>query len=368
MGEVYRARDVRLGRDVALKLLPSAAASDVEGLQRFEQEARATAALNHPNITAIYDVGTHDGQPFVVSELLEGETLRQVLARGPLPVRTAVSHAQQIARGLAAAHRKGIVHRDLKPENLFVTRQGFVKILDFGLAKLTAPLGPLNADNETTAPGLILGTVGYMSPEQARADRIDHRSDIFALGIVLYEMLSGRKAFHGASAADTLSAILKEQPPELSQIVRDVPPGVERIVTRCLEKDREDRFQSASDLSFALEAVSGFSTPPVDVRIPTKRRTWRYVGRCDARCDRGCHGGTRRGPLVSVEGASAIPAADVPPRNGAGGPFCSRCPHRRVHSRVGGQACRALLDTAGSTRGALAPTDLGWFVRVVVEG
>ncbi len=278
MGEVYRARDVRLGRDVALKLLPSAAASDVERLQRFEQEARATAALNHPNITAIYDVGTHDGQPFVVSELLEGEPLREVLVRGPLPVRIAVSYAQQIARGLTAAHRKGIVHRDLKPENLFVTRQGFVKILDFGLAKLTAPLGPLNADNETTSPGLILGTVGYMSPEQARADRIDHRSDIFALGIVLYEMLSGRKAFHGASAADTLSAILKEQPPELSQIVRDVPPGVERIVTRCLEKDREDRFQSASDLSFALEAVSGFSTPPVDVYIPRKRRPWRYVG------------------------------------------------------------------------------------------
>jgi eukaryotic-like serine/threonine-protein kinase len=272
MGEVYRARDVRLGRDVALKLLPSAVADDVDRLQRFEQEARATAALNHPNITAIYDIGTYEGQPFVVSELLEGETLREALKAGALSVRTAVS----IARGLSAAHRKGIVHRDLKPENLFVTRQGLVKILDFGLAKLTAPLGPLNIDNETTAPGLILGTVGYMSPEQARADRIDHRSDIFAFGIVLYEMLSGRKAFQGASAADTLSAILKDQPPELSQIVRDVPPGVERIVTRCLEKDREDRFQSAADLGFALEAVSGFSAPIV-APLPSRRRRWRYV-------------------------------------------------------------------------------------------
>jgi eukaryotic-like serine/threonine-protein kinase len=278
MGEVYRAHDARLGRDVALKLLPVAFTNNPDRLQRFEQEARATAALSHPNITAIYDIGTYYGQPFVVSELLEGETLRAALASGALPIRTAVAHAQQIARGLSAAHRKGIVHRDLKPENLFVTRQGLVKILDFGLAKLTTPLSSLEIDNETTAPGLILGTVGYMSPEQARGEQIDHRSDLFALGIVLYEMLSGRKPFQGTSAADTLSAILKEHPPELSQIVRDLPPGIERIVTRCLEKDRDDRFQSASDLGFALDALSGVSTPPVAVKIPSKRRPWKYLG------------------------------------------------------------------------------------------
>ncbi len=278
MGEVYRAHDARLGRDVALKLLPAAFTTNPDRLQRFEQEARATAALSHPNITAIYDVGTYFGQPFVVSELLEGETLRAALVSGALPIRTAVAHAQQIARGLSVAHRKGIVHRDLKPENLFVTRQGLVKILDFGLAKLTTPLSPLEIDNETTAPGLILGTVGYMSPEQARGEQIDHRSDIFALGIVLYEMLSGRKPFHGTSAADTLSAILKEQPPELSQIVRDLPPGIERIVTRCLEKARDDRFQSAADLGFALDALSGVSTPPAVVRISSPRRPWKYLG------------------------------------------------------------------------------------------
>jgi hypothetical protein len=277
MGEVYRAHDSRLGRDVALKLLPSGLTTNPDRLQRFEQEARATAALSHPNITAIYDIGTYLGQPFVVSELLEGETLRTALASGALPIRTAVLYAQQIARGLSAAHRKGIVHRDLKPENLFVTRPSLVKILDFGLAKLTAPIGALEMDNETTAPGVILGTVGYMSPEQARAEPVDHRSDIFALGIVLYEMLSGRKAFHGASAADTLSAILKAHPPELGQIVRDLPPAVDRIVTRCLEKDREDRFQSAADLGFALDAVSGFSAP-IEVKMPSKRRTWKYLG------------------------------------------------------------------------------------------
>jgi Tol biopolymer transport system component len=277
MGEVYRAHDSRLGRDVALKLLPATFAHDVERLHRFEHEARATAALNHPNITAIYDIGTSEGQPFVVSELLEGDTLRSVLARGPLPIRVAVGYAQQIAQGLSAAHRRGIIHRDLKPENLFVIRQGLIKILDFGLAKQTLPTAASGDENDTTAPGIVLGTVGYMSPEQVRGERLDHRSDIFALGIVLYEMISGRKAFHGPTSADTLSAILKEHPPELGQIVRDVPPAIERIVTRCLEKDREDRFQSAADLGFALEAVSGFSTA-VGQAAPATRRRWKYLG------------------------------------------------------------------------------------------
>jgi Tol biopolymer transport system component len=277
MGEVYRAHDGRLGRDVALKLVPANLVTDPDRLQRLEQEARAAASLNHPNITAIFDIGTYLGQPFVVSELLEGETLRSALASGSLPVRTAVSHAQQIAHGLSAAHRKGIVHRDLKPENLFVTRHGLVKILDFGLAKLTMPAELSNLDNETTAPGVILGTISYMSPEQARGDRLDHRSDIFAVGIVLYEMLAGRKAFDGASPADTISAILKEHPPELGGVVRDLPPAVHRIVTRCLEKDRDDRFQSAADLSFALDAVSGFSAPVPAIAPPVRRR-WKYLG------------------------------------------------------------------------------------------
>jgi eukaryotic-like serine/threonine-protein kinase len=277
MGEVYRAHDSRLGRDVAIKLVPASLVTNPDRLQRFELEARATASLSHPNITAIYDIGTYHGQPFVVSELLEGETLRAALASGPLPIRTAVSYAQQIAHGLSAAHRKGIVHRDLKPENLFVTRQGLVKILDFGLAKLTMPMGLSELDNETTAAGVILGTIGYMSPEQARGEKLDHRADIFALGIVLYEMLAGRKAFEGASPADTISAILKDDPPELGQIVRDLPPAVDRIVTRCLEKERDDRFQSAADLSFALDAVSGFSAPIAAIAPPTRRR-WKYVG------------------------------------------------------------------------------------------
>ncbi len=277
MGEVYRAHDPRLGRDVALKLLPATFAHDVERLHRFEHEARATAALNHPNITAIYDIGTAEGQPFVVSELLEGDTLRTLLASGPLPMRVAVGYTQQIAHGLSAAHRRGIIHRDLKPENLFVVRQGLIKILDFGLAKQTLPLATSAEQHDTTAPGIILGTVGYMSPEQVRGERLDHRSDIFALGIVLYEMISGGKPFHRASPADTLSAILKEHPPELTQTVRDLPPAIERIVTRCLEKDRENRFQSAADLGFALDAVSGFSSAVAHAAPPTRRR-WKYLG------------------------------------------------------------------------------------------
>jgi hypothetical protein len=274
MGEVYRARDHRLDREVAIKVLPATYAADPDRLHRFEIEARATAALNDPNIVAIYDVGAVDGQPYVVAELLDGETLRTAIGGGPLPLRKALSLAQQIARGLAAAHRRGIVHRDLKPENLFVTQDGLVKILDFGLAKLTEAGSVPHSTVSTTAAGMVLGTVGYMSPEQARGEPSDHRSDIFSFGAVLYEMLSGQRAFQGNSPVETLSAILKEQPPDLTMVVPGLSPGLARIVDRCLEKNRDDRFQSAADLRFALEAISGVSTPAAAAsrrrRVPWK--------------------------------------------------------------------------------------------------
>jgi serine/threonine-protein kinase len=267
MGEVYRARDERLGREVAIKILPSGLSKDADRLRRFEQEARAAGVLNHPNILAIYDLGTHDGSPYVVSELLEGETLRARLAGGAFTPRKALGHALQIANGLAAAHEKGIVHRDLKPENIFVTRDGRVKILDFGLAKLTQPESDqgsgtnLPTASRGTEPGVVLGTLGYMSPEQVRGKPADSRSDIFSFGAILYEMLSGKRAFHGDSAADTMSAILKEDPPELSQTRPGLAPGLDRVVRHCLEKNPEERFQSARDLAFDLETISDVSSP-----------------------------------------------------------------------------------------------------------
>jgi len=260
MGEVYRARDERLGREVAVKVLPPNYSADSDRLRRFEQEAKAAGALNHPNLVAVFDAGQHEGNPYVVFELLDGVTLRQRLGPGPLPVRKAVDYADQIASGLAAAHEKGIVHRDLKPENLFVTRDGRVKILDFGLAKLRPELEPTprRAEGATvsaaTGAGLVLGTVGYMSPEQVKGDAADPRSDIFSFGVVLYEMLSGRRAFGGDTAAEVMNAILKDDPPELAK--PEIPPGLERVVRRCLEKRPEERFQSARDIAFALEAVS----------------------------------------------------------------------------------------------------------------
>jgi serine/threonine protein kinase/Tol biopolymer transport system component len=261
MGEVYRARDTRLGRDVAVKVLPAGFSFDKDRLRRFEQEACAAGALNHPNILSIYDIGTHDGAPYVVSELLEGETLRKRLSQPTLPQRRAIDYALQLAHGLAAAHEKGIVHRDLKPENIFITKDGRVKILDFGLAKLIQADGNESQSNiptrrADTDPGVVMGTVGYMSPEQLRSQKIDHRSDIFALGAILYEMLSGRRAFHGDSPVDTMSAILREDPPDLSATNRNVSPALERLVDHCLVKDPDDRFHSARDLAFALEALS----------------------------------------------------------------------------------------------------------------
>jgi Tol biopolymer transport system component len=273
MGEVYRARDSRLGREVAIKVLPAAFSADADRLRRFEQEARAAGCLNHPNILIVHDIGTHDGAPYIVSELLAGQELRKQLHEGPLPVRQALDYALQTARGLAAAHERGITHRDLKPENLFLTRDGRVKILDFGLAKLKPSKFGGSVDTEAptsfpqTDPGVVMGTVGYMAPEQVRGEEADHRADIFAFGAILYEMLSGRRAFWGETAAETMTAILKAEPPELAEAGRQIAPGIERLVRHCLEKRPEERFQSAGDLGFALEALS----MPSDSRLSAAR-------------------------------------------------------------------------------------------------
>jgi eukaryotic-like serine/threonine-protein kinase len=281
MGEVYRAKDPRLSREVAIKVLPASFSADADRLRRFEQEAKAAGVLNHPNVTAVYDIGTHEGAPYVVQELLEGETLRGVLAGGRLSPRKAIDYSLQIVHGLAAAHEKGIVHRDLKPENIFVTQDGRVKILDFGLAKLThteesGQATSLPTATQGTEPGVVMGTLGYMSPEQVRGKPADARSDIFSFGAILYEMLSGRRAFRGDSAADTMSAILKEDPPDLSVTNQNVPPGLERIVRHCLEKSPAQRFHSAHDLGFDLEALSSGSAPPsAGVVAAAAPRSWR---------------------------------------------------------------------------------------------
>jgi len=258
MGEVYRARDTRLGREVAVKVLPADLARDGDRLQRFQHEAQAASALNHPNVVAVHDVGTHDEVFFVVSELIDGETLRERLNGGPLPMRKAVDFAAQIARGLSAAHDKGVVHRDLKPENVMITRDERAKIVDFGLAKIHHPLASLGDPTKMptsgghTLPGTLLGTVAYMSPEQVRSEEVDHRTDVFSFGTMLYEMLAGTRPFGGATAAETFSAILRDDPPPLP----GVPPDIEGVVRHCLEKAREDRFQSARDLAFALESTA----------------------------------------------------------------------------------------------------------------
>jgi eukaryotic-like serine/threonine-protein kinase len=279
MGEVYRARDPRLGRDVAIKVLPASFSSDADRLKRFEQEARAAGILSHPNITIVYDISSHDGAPYVVQELLEGETLRSELGGGRFAPRKAIDYAIQIAQGLAAAHEKGIVHRDLKPENLFVTKDGLVKILDFGLAKLTQVdgSGATSKLPTETEPGIVMGTLGYMSPEQVKGEPADGRSDIFALGAVLYEMLSGRRAFEGGSTGETMAAILKEDPPDLSQTNRSVSPGLDRLVRHCLEKNRERRFQSAKDLAYDLETISTSSGSAPTAVPGAARRRWRLA-------------------------------------------------------------------------------------------
>ena len=258
MGEVYRALDTRLNREVAIKVLRGLVSNDPDRMLRFETEARAAAALNHPNILAVFQMGTYAQAPYLVTELLEGNTLAEVIKRGPMPARKVVDYGIQIAHGLAAAHEKGIVHRDLKPENLFITQDGRVKILDFGLAKLTeSKESPANLPAAVTQPGMVIGTRGYMSPEQVRGQQTDYRADIFALGAILYEMLMGKQTFERPTSADTMSAILHEEPAPISRLAPDTPVALERLIRRCLEKNAEQRFQSASDLAFALQATSG---------------------------------------------------------------------------------------------------------------
>lgn len=262
MGEVYRARDPKLDRDVAIKVLPAALSADKDRLARFEQEAQAAGGLNHPNILVIHHIGTYENAPYIVSELLQGETLRERMAGGALQQRKAIDYALQIAKGLAAAHDKGIVHRDLKPENIFVTEDGRIKILDFGLAKLTATIVATQSQSEvetrrvSTDPGTLMGTMPYMSPEQLKGENVDHRSDIFSFGAVFYEMLSGKRPFRGKSQAETASAILREDPPDLSDTNKTISPALERVVRHCLEKKPGERFHSARDLAFAIESLS----------------------------------------------------------------------------------------------------------------
>jgi eukaryotic-like serine/threonine-protein kinase len=276
MGEVFRARDERLGRDVALKLIRPASGDNPDHLRRFEQEARAAAALNHPNILAIYDVGFEGSVPYIVSELLEGKTLRERLSEGPILVREAADYALQIAQGLTAAHDRLIVHRDLKPENLFLTHDGRVKILDFGVAKLQTPAGDdRGIENLTTVTkhGAVVGTVAYMSPEQLRGKPVDHRSDIFSFGTILYEMLTGHRAFRGETEVDTMTAVLREEPASANLDQAAIPAGYQDIVRHCLEKDPEDRFQSAKDLVFALQTLSGSSPGRIVPSLKTAPRT-----------------------------------------------------------------------------------------------
>ncbi len=275
MGEVWRARDTRLSRSVAIKVLPAQVAGDAGRRQRFEQEARALGALNHPNIVAVYDVGQSDGQAYIVSELVVGESLRAMVDRGPIAGRKLVELAIQIAEAIAAAHVLSIIHRDLKPENVMVTRDDRVKVLDFGLAKHNAPqTGEDDATMVLSQAGMVLGTVGYMSPEQVRGLAVDARSDIFSFGCVLYEMASGKRAFDGKSAADVMSAILNAEPAEISAASLPVPPALDAIVRRCLEKDPGRRFQSAADLAFALRSLSNgtHSQPAVTAAATGKRR------------------------------------------------------------------------------------------------
>jgi serine/threonine protein kinase len=283
MGEVYRAKDTKLGRDVALKVLPERVAESPELRERFEREARAVASLSHPGILAIHDFGSEGSTTYAVMELLEGETLRERLVSGPLPPRRAVEVALPLARALAAAHDKGLVHRDVKPENVFLTRDGQVKILDFGLARQAPGLLTGSGDDSVsptmapgTEPGTVLGTVGYMSPEQVKGQEADARSDIFSFGAVLYEMLTGRRAFRGETGAETMTAILRAEPPEMETLTEGIAPALERIVEHCLEKDPSRRFRDAHDLAFALETASGASSRSHAVQaLPPTEVPWR---------------------------------------------------------------------------------------------
>ena len=352
MGEVYRARDARLNRDVAIKILPASFSADAERLQRFAQESRAAAALNHPNILSIFDIGEANGAPYVVSELLEGETLRDRLRNGALPSRKAIDYGQHIASGLAAAHEKGIVHRDLKPENIFVTSEGRVKILDFGLAKLTQPEADLSGDAPTqqvgTEAGTVMGTVGYMSPEQVRGKATDSRSDIFSFGAVLYEMLSGKRAFHGDSAVDTMSAILKEEPPDSrgdqsqrlarARTHRPPLPGEKSSGTfsvrarRCLQPRCSYRylyFQSRR----RTRADRRKARSPLASAFDRRGTAAGIVGRCLPVCP------PRR---CAVE--SDLPRSDLPQRDDSRRALCARRTNHCLRRRLGRKAARDFFD------------------------
>jgi serine/threonine protein kinase len=287
MGEVYRARDAKLGREIAVKVLPEAAASDPDRRQRFEQEARSASALNHPNILTIYDIGSADGTVYIAMELVEGKTLRELVAAEPLPTKKLLDTAVQIAEGLSKAHAAGIVHRDLKPENLMISKDGFVKILDFGLAKLTEPVSQEMSVLPTaiaapTQPGTVMGTAGYMSPEQASGQPVDFRSDQFTLGSILYEMATGKKAFQRKTGAETLVAIIKEEPEPLSQAAPKAPAPVRWIVERCLAKDPEERYASTKDLARDLKSLRDHLTETsvsgaLEAAEPAKARRRRWL-------------------------------------------------------------------------------------------
>jgi serine/threonine protein kinase len=284
MGEVYRSRDSRLGREVAVKIISREGSTDPDRIKRFEQEARAAGALNHPNVCAIYDVGAHEGSPFVVMELLEGESLREVMAGGPIPLRKALGYMAQAAEGLAAAHAKGIVHRDLKPENLFLTKSGRVKVLDFGLAKLTgvetgAPAGETSPPGTLTSPGMVLGTLAYMAPEQIRGAAVDARADVFALGVVLYELLAGRRPFEGAMQADVMSAILTQEAAPLTTLRPEAPAQLAWLVRRCLAKNPDRRVQTSLDVRNELEDLLRELEIGASPESPAERKTAEPVER-----------------------------------------------------------------------------------------
>jgi eukaryotic-like serine/threonine-protein kinase len=363
MGEVYRARDTALKRDAAIKVLPEYWSRDPERLHRFELEAQAAAALNHPNIVTIFHVGQYQGAPYIATELLHGETLRERIRHGPMRLREAIDVGVDIARGLAAAHDAGIIHRDLKPENIFVTKDGRVKILDFGLAKLQHPKtasadDPTVAHPSNTSPGHVLGTVGYMSPEQVRGQAADARSDIFAAGAVLYEMLTSKRAFHKATATETMNAILNEDPPAVSQIAPSVPPGLQRVVNRCLSKSPEQRIQHATDLAFALESLSdsGVTIPSgghahLDERTSAPSGASPKIQGLTNRATRFGRGWTHQPSMVdSAPGGRAAPNRQRP---GDGGKLLSgwsstsrkrgglvHCEQRRLEPTQAGFCCR----------------------------
>ncbi len=367
MGEVYRARDAKLGREIAIKVLSGATASDPDRRQRFELEARAASALNHPNILTVHDVGEADGTVYIAMELVDGKTLRELVASGePLPTKKLLDVAAQTAEGLAKAHAAGIVHRDLKPENLMVSKDGYVKILDFGLAKLTETAAPGRSPVAPTAiaaptePGTVMGTAGYMSPEQASGQPVDYRSDQFSLGAILYEMATGKRAFQRKTGAETLVAIIREEPEPIAQLAPKAPAPVRWIVERCLAKDPDERYASTRDLAREIEEPS---RPPVgNIRIRRARgRRAREdeaprlarAGPFRARARRGAR---RRREAVAGTQARApdpVPAADVPARPGPVGAVCSRRADDRLQRRVGGPQARGLHDAARQRRVAV---------------